>query len=411
MKICSIDLPPISSTMRRRLCSFAAAVYFISCGKPPTFDSNPSMPPAPVVTKLQGTNVYGPLDFFKRGETVLTATEAELKSAGDLIGLRSTPVGAFDISISVRGDTARGMRPRMIVIYGNKQIADLYVGHAMKNYRIQNIAGTGDTLLIKLANDFYDPNTKEDINLYIRSVTFSSSGSSSDTTKWRLVWDANIEADLAGYNVYSGIISRQYDQKTNVGLSTFYLLTFRDGVTRYFAVTAFDTAGNESGLSNEIVWTAPAPAPQDTTKPPEPKPDTTIVAWPDNKTLKMRVIYLKKDAAGKPLLPAIKLQMEKFDSLNAYGWLDRFRGTDYTMTDANDSTSVIEMNMVILKSGILSNAGKYAWNVRFRVRLENPTDATKATAWVYSDKSIHLLQIVNPLDGMPLLPTFRIILE
>lgn len=67
-----------------------------------------------------------------------------------------------------------------------------------------------------------------------------------------LLWSPNSEADLAGYKIYRGSFSRQYDTVVDVGNVTTY--TFRglpEGV-HFFAVTAYSRAGLESDFSNEV---------------------------------------------------------------------------------------------------------------------------------------------------------------
>jgi len=84
-------------------------------------------------------------------------------------------------------------------------------------------------------------------------------------------WDANSEADLAGYRLYISSASGNYD--FGIGSSnlvatispdaeTYTLLGVPDG-TWYWVLTAYDTHDNESGPSNEVNadldTTAPAP--------------------------------------------------------------------------------------------------------------------------------------------------------
>src|SRR4029453_563992 len=75
----------------------------------------------------------------------------------------------------------------------------------------------------------------------------------------QLAWDAPLQADgppvpnLAGYKLYYGLQSGQYQTAIPVGMTTTY--TVKDisaGQTYYFAVTATDTAGTESAFSNEV---------------------------------------------------------------------------------------------------------------------------------------------------------------
>ncbi len=68
-----------------------------------------------------------------------------------------------------------------------------------------------------------------------------------------LVWDQNPEQDIAGYIVYYGRFSGDY-----VGSVTRTDTTAVIGVvgirTVYFAVTAFNTNGDESDYSEEVHW-------------------------------------------------------------------------------------------------------------------------------------------------------------
>jgi fibronectin type 3 domain-containing protein len=75
-----------------------------------------------------------------------------------------------------------------------------------------------------------------------------------------LIWDAPITNedgstlnDLAGYNVYYGTASENYSQSIDAGNTTTYTVAnLADGLTYYFAVTAYDISGNESEYSNEV---------------------------------------------------------------------------------------------------------------------------------------------------------------
>lgn len=66
-----------------------------------------------------------------------------------------------------------------------------------------------------------------------------------------LSWNPNTEPDLAGYKVYYGTTSRSYTTSIDVGNQTTYTVTGLGFGTYYFAVTAYDISGNESGYSNE----------------------------------------------------------------------------------------------------------------------------------------------------------------
>ncbi len=62
-----------------------------------------------------------------------------------------------------------------------------------------------------------------------------------------LEWDRNPEPDIAGYNVYYGIISGEYVRMETVTDPT-AIIGVKGSRTYYFAVTAYNTNGMESEL-------------------------------------------------------------------------------------------------------------------------------------------------------------------
>ena len=66
-------------------------------------------------------------------------------------------------------------------------------------------------------------------------------------------WLPNSEPDLAGYKVYYGKTSRSYSANINAGLTTECTISdLQPGYEYFFSVSAYDTAGNESTLSDEV---------------------------------------------------------------------------------------------------------------------------------------------------------------
>lgn len=72
-------------------------------------------------------------------------------------------------------------------------------------------------------------------------------------------WNPNTEPDLAGYRLYVGEVSGQYGEPIDVGNVTGHVMeiTPQYGATYYFALTAYDTSGNESGYSDEATCFVP----------------------------------------------------------------------------------------------------------------------------------------------------------
>ncbi len=75
-----------------------------------------------------------------------------------------------------------------------------------------------------------------------------------------LSWVPNPEPDVAGYNVY---VASSYEGKYTLIGTTSGLHFLDDGVengkTYYYAVTAFDNSGNESGFSHDLAFETPRP--------------------------------------------------------------------------------------------------------------------------------------------------------
>jgi hypothetical protein len=94
-----------------------------------------------------------------------------------------------------------------------------------------------------------------------------------------LQWDANAEPDLAGYKVHHGLGIRSYTTHIDVGKTDITTVAGLLPNTRYyFAVTAYDAYGNESGYSNEVSMTTPSDTGETVSTPSRPSGPITGVA-------------------------------------------------------------------------------------------------------------------------------------
>jgi len=88
----------------------------------------------------------------------------------------------------------------------------------------------------------------------ILALLFATSASAAEVT---FEWDANTEADLAGYKLYASKVSGEYDPAVAIDVGnvvTHKLTDVADGKW-HWVLTAYDTGGNESVFSNEVSLT------------------------------------------------------------------------------------------------------------------------------------------------------------
>jgi hypothetical protein len=74
-----------------------------------------------------------------------------------------------------------------------------------------------------------------------------------------LAWDPEPLSSLAGYTLHYGTVSKSYSFTIDAGSRTSATITgLTEGITYYFAATAYDISGNESAFSNEVAYTVPS---------------------------------------------------------------------------------------------------------------------------------------------------------
>ncbi|OPY91640.1 MAG: Fibronectin type III domain protein [Syntrophus sp. PtaU1.Bin208] len=78
-----------------------------------------------------------------------------------------------------------------------------------------------------------------------------------------VAWDANADPAVTGYRVHYGTAPGNYTSHVDVGNATSCVISgLLEGLTYYFAATAYDGSGNESDYSASVGYTVPqAPAP------------------------------------------------------------------------------------------------------------------------------------------------------
>jgi len=69
-----------------------------------------------------------------------------------------------------------------------------------------------------------------------------------------LNWNRNPETNVTGYRVYYGTTSRNYSNSVTVvgDVTNNIVAGLASGITYFFAITAYNTTGDESPFSNEV---------------------------------------------------------------------------------------------------------------------------------------------------------------
>ena len=104
-----------------------------------------------------------------------------------------------------------------------------------------------------IVKNFFCPRSVIRLLLYFLSFVFIHTPSLAGAAQVSLAWAASTGPDVAGYKMYYGNYSGNYQYTVNVGNSTSCTISgLNEGTTYYFAASAYDTQQNESDYSNEV---------------------------------------------------------------------------------------------------------------------------------------------------------------
>jgi PKD repeat protein len=144
-------------------------------------------------------------------------------------------------------------------------------------------------------------------------------GPPSQAASIHLSWNASTSG-VDGYKVHYGLSSGHYDVIIDVGNALSVALSgLVDGLAYYFAVTAYDTTGQESGFSNEVKAPPSASGPS-----PLPRPVADFSATPP--------------AGGAPL--TVDFTNASSGSITAWAWDFGDGGTSTAQTPTHRYTKV-----------------------------------------------------------------------
>lgn len=161
--------------------------------------------------------------------------------------------GLKDIIITARSTEMLDEFATLQIGYTEFEGQEILLTDAVDTYKISAFT-VYDSIYIAFTNDKNSPDG--DINAFVNSIEVVPHKVEIDTlfvtdsSSVLVTWDSNTEFDLAGYNVHLGTISKIYNT-TDIGLVNSYSTTLSPNFTYFLALSAYDSAGNVSELSEE----------------------------------------------------------------------------------------------------------------------------------------------------------------
>ncbi len=182
----------------------------------------------------------------------------ELNLPGGLIEVDITPEMDDPIAVTLSGQAAQLEAGQTMTV---SAAAPAGTGNVVCTWYLNGVSkavGASYTVGSGLAAGTY----RLDVAVYTAdgsragSATHAFTVLAASSTQATLLWDANSEPDLAGYRLYYGLASGDYDAVVDVGNLTAYTLTgLEAGRTYYVVARAYNASGQESNPSNELSLT------------------------------------------------------------------------------------------------------------------------------------------------------------
>ena len=124
------------------------------------------------------------------------------------------------------------------------------------------------------------------LSLFFTILLFNCPPAAVAAQNVRLTWAGSSSSDVTGYNVYYGPESGVYStMRSVIGATTVNVKDLPGGLTYYFAVTAYNSSGLESELSNEASYSVPGLAPPGTPFIAQTLPDHAVtIGWNPSRT-------------------------------------------------------------------------------------------------------------------------------
>jgi hypothetical protein len=223
-------------------------------------------------------------------------------TGNDTASTTVTTTSASTLTLTARGDQCEGAPQAVVTIDGSTVFSVFVPATSWTPYSTTvSVAAGTHTIVLAYDNDLYLAG-KCDRNLRVDKLTLSGGTSSTPpanptgllatpgNAQVALAWNANVEAGLAGYDVYRATTAGGPFTKIDgslVASPSYTDTTAANGTTYYYVVKAVNTASQSSGPSNEV-----------SAKPMEPGAVSTTTIEAESMTLPDSAVHVFNDATA-----------------------------------------------------------------------------------------------------------------
>lgn len=203
--------------------------------------------------------IYTPDKFIYGNKARHDGTNAYLSYKYDYVEIAGLDSGTYEIKITARGDYDGINKPVFNIwlgalLAGTKLAETVIPDSVWRDHVFSGIKLDGRNVIFAMMNDYWDPVTDGGVNMWIAKITFVRI--SADTynivgNSFIVSWLGNREPDMLKYRSWLGHAHRAYFTFFFTTDTSFKFTNLPTDTLYHVAVTAIDTAMNESDFSEE----------------------------------------------------------------------------------------------------------------------------------------------------------------
>jgi hypothetical protein len=220
-----------------------------------------------------------------------------------------------------------------------------------------------------------------------------------------LTWDSSDDPNVVGYKIYYGTASLDYTDSVMVGSVTNATITgLLDGTTYYFAATSLDSAGDESGFSNEAVFTTPTPPVVNLPPTLDPLPDLTLYQNAGTQAIPLTGITSGSSSQNQTLIVSATSSNPSLVSAPAINYNSPDSTGTLSFAIAANAVGTAVISVTVNNGGASSNLFSQSFNVTVMpapVVNQPPTLNPISSLTVYQNAGTQTIALSGISSGSP----------